>query len=193
MKYAKYLELALTIILPLIGVFFYQWSIGDVYALFFLELIFYGIFAGFKVLFSTNSAKIGQRLYSLFIFGFIYFLLFFSIVVLTGHFFNGAGQEMNLTIGMGAIYVLATNHLINLLIFIFSRDYRQANHYQIIRLTYKRAFVLFLVLLILMLPFSTFIDTTKVNFVLVFGLIVSKAILDFITVHYWKKAKTITN
>jgi hypothetical protein len=49
------------------------------------------------------------------------------------------------------------------------------------------------VLLILMLPFSTFIEPTKVNFVLAFGLIVSKAILDFVTVHYWKKAKTTTS
>lgn len=179
LKYKHILEMLLSIIVPIIGVLFLNFSIGDVYLLFLLDLILVGIFAAFKGIASAGDT-LTKRIFHQFLFGFKYYLVFFLLMIITGHFFNGAGKQMNVTITKSTFLIILVNHVISFILFVVNRKEKVIMYKALSAYFVNRGLLISVGLLLLLLPFSSYIGSLSVNYFLAIALIVTRGALDYL-------------
>ncbi|MFZ5552244.1 MAG: DUF6498-containing protein [Bacteroidota bacterium] len=186
-KYLHLLPLAFNILYPLCGVFFFGWSIGDIFFLFFFELLILGGATIIKIFFSLKTG-FGSRISIFFRFLLIYPSLFLFILILTGHFFDGGGKQMFVTIDKKTIYMLLASYGSNLLIsFFINGKFKISTSKETEKETYYHMLAIFIVLFVLLWPLSKMMSFTEVNFALAVALILVKNLLDYFIAYMKKK------
>lgn len=184
---SKSLPLIFNIVFPLIGIFFLNWSIGDIYLLFFFEILFLGVETMIKILFAFKQPGIFSRVGSLLRFLLIYPILFLFILILTGNFFDGGGKQMFVTIGKNTIYLLTANYLLNLFLsYFWSGKFKEMTCKEVEKETYYHLIAISIALFLILLPLSKIIAFTEVNFALATSLILVKNAMDY-WISYRKK------
>ncbi len=179
LKYKHILEMMLSIIIPIIGVLFLNFSIGDIYLLFLLDFLLVGFFGAFKGIICAGDT-LTKRILHQFLFGFKYYLVFFLLMIITGHFFNGAGKQMNVTITKSTLFIILINHLTSFFLFIAIRKENVILYNTVSAYFVNRGLLISVGLLLLLLPFSSCIGSLNVNYFLAIALIITKGALDYI-------------
>ena len=186
-KYFYLLPLVWNIIFPLAGVFFFNWSIGDIFFLFFFELLILGGATVIKIFFSLSNSGLAKRLGTFFRFLLIYPCLFLFILILTGHFFDGGGNQMFVTLDKKTIYILLAGYGVNLITSFFANGkFRQTTPGETEKETYYHMLAIFIALFVLLWPLSKIMSFTEVNFALATALILVKNGIDYF-ISYRKK------
>lgn len=167
-------ELAFNVAFPLIGVFYLGWSIGDIFLLFFLEILIRGGITILKILSSTTN-KLFSRLGNVFYFILIFSVLFIFMLILTGHYFSGADKQMYTSLTKNTVLILAGSYILTSLFpFFISGDFRKQTPKAIINRGMKFEFLLFICVLITLFACSILTSFVNINYILATGIIVGK-------------------
>jgi hypothetical protein len=179
-KNERIVELIIDIAIPLIGILFFRWSIGDIYALFFLELLALGVFTILKIFIAkSDNARFVSKAFKVISFLAMFTIALLLIIIITGFFFNGIEAQMKLSIGKNTIYLLLFNQLLNFFYYIFRKRYQSDSTNYLINQCFKRLGLLILVLFILFLPFMGWLGSKNENYILGSVLIIGKRLSDY--------------
>lgn len=189
LKNERLIELIIDITIPLIGILFFSWSIGDIYALFFLELLSLGAFTILKLMLAKgDKAGFIEKIFKILIFFSLFTIALLIIVVITGYFFNGLENQMKLSIGKNTVYILLFNQVLHFFIYLFRKQYQRDSTDYLTNQCFKRLGLLILVLFTLFLPFMGWLGGKNENYVLGVVLIIAKRLSD-----YWLAGFVLTN
>ena len=179
-SWLPYLPLAFNVLIPLVGVFIFQWSIGDIFFLFFFEVLILGAEGILMILTSLGEKPWYGRIGNFLRFLLIYPILFLFILFASGNFFNGGGSQMNVTLTSDTFTTLTIMYSLNLLLsWFFNGRFKRTTPKQVEKETYYHLLAIFLVLFALLWPLSLIMSFAEVNFVLAIGLIVAKNVADY--------------
>ncbi len=188
-RYGHFIELGINVALPLAGIFFFHWSVGDIFLLFFVELLFIVGFASLKILFAFKAGGFFTRIGRIFKLLLLFTMLYIFILIVAGHFFDGSRAEMVTTIGREGLLILLGNYAAGFFIsYIASGKFREADHRAITRETLLRAGAILGVLIVVLVPLGIFVPYSHVNFLLGAGLVIAKNTADYFLV-YREKGK----
>lgn len=179
---------ALKVLVPLAGVLFLQWSIGEVFLFFFLDIIFSGL-AGLLRILSCQPSPIGIKMVIAVRFIFIYTAIVLALMIVMGHFFKGNGAgNMQADFEFYYLYILAAIHLIDYLVtFIFSGQFRVIESKTWEKRTYVQGVILFVILSCFLFFIGLFTNTKYSNYVLGSGIIFARETSAILLAKRWNK------
>lgn len=181
-RYGPYLQLAFNILLPTIGILFFHWSIGDLFCLFFVELLLMGSVTCLKILGAVNDGGIFGRIGSMFLFILIFCMFFIFIAVLTGNFFNGGDERMNITLTRTTFNILAGSYILNLGAYFASGKFKRTKTNAIRKETLLYLASLFAVLMLVLIPFGTMVRSGAINIALGISIVIARNLVDFLII-----------
>lgn len=175
-----YVELFFNIVIPSIGIFFYSWGVGNVFWMFFLELLLIGGFTCIKILFATKNGSFLGRFGRMlgFILGFC--VLFILIAVLAGNFGVGEAGAFNANISRTTFYLVIGNYVFGFVVgFMWSGKYRRTDYKKLSGDTLRRITGLFFMLLLILLPFSFMVNNPNINYIMGMAIVITKNAVDY--------------
>jgi hypothetical protein len=173
-KLQLFAEIGFNVIFPLVGIFCFGWSIGDIFLLFFLEILIRGGVTTLKIL---GSAKTGYmaRVGNIFYYFMGFSMLLLLMLMVSGNYFNGADKQMDTSLTTNTVYILVGSYFItSLLPFFISGEFKTSKARKVIGESIKCEGALFLCVLVTLIICSTLTHFVNVNYVLATGLVVGK-------------------
>lgn len=182
-KYSPYFPLFFNILFPVLGILFFDWSVGDIFFLFYVELLFLGGFTCLKMLAAINDGSIMSRIGGILGFLLGFSAIFIFTVVLTGNFFNGAESQMKLNVTRETIYMLLASYSCSFLSsYLFSGKYKTAHAASLRNETFKYMACLFFVMMIILIPFGQMMKNSVISYALGISIVMTRNIVDFFIV-----------
>ncbi len=183
-----WLPLALNTLIPLAGVFIFQWSIGDIFFLFFFEILILGAESSLKILTALGEKPWYGCIGHFLRFSLIYPILFLFVLVATGWLFNGSDDQMEITLTGNTFLILFGMYFLNLLFFwFFNGKFKRTTPKEVEKETYFHLLAIFLVIFVLLWPLSYVTSFSKVNYGLAIGIVLAKNAADYFV--FYRKYK----
>lgn len=182
---ASYFQVALNVLLPIIGILFFGWSIADIYFLFFMELLFLGAFTILKMLFCVNDGTLWSRVGRILEFILAYTILFLLVTGLMGQFWDGSKAQSVLTANRGIVLLLAGSYGADFLVpFLIAGQFKRKGYASFLRReALYRMLDLFLVMFVILVPFGSLLRSGNVNIALGIAIVLARNIVDVFMIH----------
>ncbi|MBK7128008.1 MAG: hypothetical protein IPH66_01405 [Crocinitomicaceae bacterium] len=177
--YKNEILLVIKLAVPLIGVFVFGWSIGDLFLYYCIDLVLTGAETILKIWLAWQSGfwpKLGSTLRFTLCFP-IFILL---IMIAMGQNFDGSRQEMEAYITLEIFYTIVAITAIDFLIsYIFSGEFKKNTAASAEKSTYKHLIVAAIILALTGFILNRFVSTEHVNYVLGVSIILAKQLSDY--------------
>jgi hypothetical protein len=180
-RFRNEILLAVKILVPVLGILFFNWSIGTIFFYFCLELLFIGGETLLRIFF-TGASTVGQKIGGSLRFLLIYSLMIIFIIVLMGHFFDGGAKgNMEAHFEKEVIWFLIGVYLFDFVFgFLLSRQYKTMTGKQAENETYKLLGVLFMMLAAFLFLVSLFTGPSETNYALGIAIIAGRNLGEYL-------------
>lgn len=179
-EYGVYFSLVVNVLFPLAGIYLLDWSIAEIFLLFFTELLFLGGITILEILFAGGWGGFGSKIRTLLGFLLFFPMLYIVIFILAGNFFNGNEPDKISHVSIETLKILLATSVINFVFsFLLNGKFLRTSPEEQAGECFFHAIALCFFLFVILLPLSFMIPADAQSYLLGTSLVIVKNAVDF--------------